>query len=148
MVTRKTSEPPARRPTSRQRWLFAPELPPPAKVNGPDVACAIAPIEKRRDGGTRYWCSAHRADATAKGGTPAKKCRAADMVPISTDETLLLDLNKYRGGVALWGAVPAVYDTTRQPMDRGIHVHTRLTPECAKDTDWTYRAVRLIARGL
>src|SRR5947208_7795320 len=125
MVTRKTNDRPARRPSVRQRSLFVPYLPSPAKVNGPDVPCDIAPIEKRRDGVTRYWCRSHRADATAKGGTPAAKCRAADLIPIRVDQILTLDLNKYLGGVALWGAVPAVYDTTHLPMDRGIHVHTR-----------------------
>lgn len=132
----------------RQQTLFGPNLPSTLVVAGPDVPCDVVAIEKRRDGGTRYWCRAHRADATAKGGTAAARCRGADTVPIRADETLTLDLDKYLGGVALWGAVPAVYDTTRRKMDRGIHVHTRLTPECAKDTDWTYRAVRLVGRGL
>src|SRR5262249_19533423 len=104
-------------------------------------------IENGRDGGKRYWCRAHRADATAKGGTPARKCRAADTVPIRADEILTLELDKYLGGVALWGAVPAVYDTTRLPMDRGIHVHARPTPESKKEMDFTYRAVRLVGRG-
>ena len=122
---------------TRQPTLFGPNLPSTLQVAGPDVPCDVVAIEKRRDGGTRYWCRAHRADATAKGGTAASKCRAADAVPIRADETFALDLDKYLGGVALWGAVPAVYDTTRQKMDRGIHVHTRLTPDCPKDTDWT-----------
>jgi hypothetical protein len=138
----KTSQP------TRQRSLFAPEIPAPAIVSGPDVPCDIAPVEKRRDGGTRYWCSAHRADATAKGGKPAKKCRAADRVPLRQDEIKVLDLDKYRGGVALWGAVPAVYDTTRRPMDSGIHIHARLKPGSEKELDFTYRAVRLVGKNL
>jgi hypothetical protein len=132
----------------RQPSLFGPNLPSTLEVAGPDVPCDVFAIEKRRDGGTRYWCRAHRADATAKGGTPAHKCRAADVVPIRPEEVQTLELNKYLGGVALWGAVPAVYDTTRLPMDHGIHVHTRLTPESEKETDFTYRAVRLIGKGL
>ena len=64
---------------------------------GPDVPCDIFAVEKRRDGGTRYWCRAHRADATAKGGTQASKCRAADLAPIRPDEILTLDLHKYLG---------------------------------------------------
>ncbi len=133
---------------SRQRSLFAPELPSTLQVAGPDVPCDIIDIEKRRDGGTRYWCRAHRADATAKGGIRASKCRAADAIPIRPDEVLTLDLDKYLGGVALWGAVPAVYDTTRQKMDRGIHVHARLLPNSPKEMDFTYRAVKLIGKGL
>lgn len=134
--------------TPKQLMLFGPSIPSTLDVAGPNVPCDVVAIEKRRDGGTRYWCRAHRADATAKGGTMAVRCRRADTVPIRADETLTLDLDKYLGGVALWGAVPAVYDTTRRKMDRGIHVHTRLTLECPKDTDWTYRAVRLVGRGL
>ena len=59
------------------------------------------------------------------------------------EDILDLNLEKYPGGVALWGAVPAIYDTTRLPMDRGIHVHARPTPGADKDLDRTYRAVRL-----
>jgi hypothetical protein len=134
--------------TSKQQRLFGPNLPSSLEAAGPDTPCDIDAIEKRRDGGTRYWCRVHRADATAKGGTPARRCRGADTEPIRADETLTLDLDKYLGGAAFWGAVPAVYDTTRLKMDRGIHVHTRLTPDCPKDTDWTYRAVRLVTRKL
>ena len=125
MVAQGTDNRTPQRQATRQPSLFGPNLPSTVEVAGPDVACDVVAIEKRRDGGTRYWCRAHRADATAKGGTPAPKCRAADTVPIRPDEILTLDLNKYLGGVALWGAVPAVYDTTRLPMDRGIHVHAR-----------------------
>ena len=134
--------------TPKQLTLFRPSIPSTLDVAGPDVPCDIVPIQKRRDGGTRYWCRAHRADATAKGGTMAARCRRADTIPIGADETLTLDLDKYPGSVALWGAVPAVYDTTRQKMDRGIHVHTRLTLESPKDTDRTYRAVQLVGRDL
>jgi hypothetical protein len=108
----------------------------------------VVAIEKRRDGGTRYWCRAHRADATAKGGTPATKCRAAHVVPIRPEEVQTLELDKYLGGVALWGAVPAVYDTTRLDMDRGIHVHARPTLDSPKEMDFTKRAVRLYSTGL
>ena len=113
----------------RQPSLFCPNLPSTLDVGGPDVPCDVVAIEKRRDGGTRFWCRAHRADATAKGGTRARKCRAADVVPIRPEEILTLDLDKYLGGVALWGAVPAVYDTTRldgpwhprpRPADAGL----------------------------
>ena len=54
-----------------------------------------------------------------------------------------LDIDRYRGGVALWGAVPAVYDTTMLPLERGIHVHARLSPRSRKELDNTCGAVRL-----
>src|ERR1700722_2976869 len=76
--------------------------------------CDIKPVGKRRDGGTRYWCLAHKADATAKYGRRAKVCRAAHLPPILPEEILELDLDQ-----------SPVYDTTRLPLDFGIHVHAR-----------------------
>lgn len=111
-------------------------------------ACNIKPVAKRRDGGTRYWCLTHKADATAKYGRPAIECRAAHLPLILPDEILDLDLDHYPGGVGLWGAVPPVYDTTRRPLDFGIHVHARRESDGPKDIDATYRAVRLIGHQL
>ena len=79
--------------------------------------CEIVSVGKRRDGGTRYWCFRHKADATAKYGRPSDVCRASHIPPIRPEDTLNLDIDRYKGGIALWGAVPAVYDTTRLPMD-------------------------------
>jgi len=110
--------------------------------------CNIVAVGKRRDGGTRYWCLRHRADATAKHGKPAHACRAAHVPPIPAEDVFPLDISKYAGGIALWGAVPAVYDTTRLPMDRGIHVHTRVTAQPEKEIDCTFRAVRILERRL
>jgi hypothetical protein len=110
--------------------------------------CDIKPVGKRRDGGTRYWCLAHKADATAKYGRRGKVCRAAHLPPVLPEEILQLDLDQYSGGVALWGAVPPIYDTTRLPLDFGIHVHARQKAGDNKDIDRTYRGVRLIGRHL
>lgn len=106
-------------------------------------ACDIVPVGKRRDGGTRYWCFAHKADATAKYGRPAPNCRYAYQPPVLSAEILPLDISEYPGGVALWGAVPPVYDTTYLPLDRGIHVHARRTNKGKKDIDATYRGVQI-----
>src|SRR5437660_172414 len=76
------------------------------------VPCEVVPIEKRRDGGTRYWCRSHKADATAKYGMPAPVCQISNQTPVGYEDIQVLDLDKYAGGVALWGAAPAVYDTT------------------------------------
>src|SRR2546428_5894229 len=112
---------------ARARSTFdQPTLPTLEGPSGPSVVsegCRIVPVGKRRDGGTRYWCLTHKADATAKYGRPARVCRYSNVAPITSAETLVLDISEYGGGVALWGAVPPVYDTTRQPLDRGIHVH-------------------------
>lgn len=106
--------------------------------------CRIVAVGKRRDGGTRYWCLEHRADATAKYGRRARRCRYAHLPPIKATEVLSLDPSAYPGGVALWGAVPPVYDTTRLPLDCGIHVHARRLAGPSKDVDATYRQVRLV----
>jgi hypothetical protein len=119
-----------------------------ATVLEPTTACHITAVGKRRDGGTRYWCLAHKADATAKYGRPAKTCRAAHLPPISPKDVLELDLDQYAGGVALWGAVPPVYDTTRLPLDFGIHVHARKNTGGDKLLDHTFRAVKLVGHRL
>jgi NAD-dependent SIR2 family protein deacetylase len=111
------------------------------KIN---LKCNIVSVGKRRDGGTRYWCLKHKADATAKYGVPAEKCRYADVPSVSSEEILNIDISEYSGGVALWGAVPPVYDTTRLPLDRGIHVHARRNPgDELKEIDNTFRMVEL-----
>lgn len=110
---------------------------------GKSNQCQIVAVGKRRDGGTRYWCLEHRADATAKYGRRARHCRYAHLPPIKPREVLSLDLNAFPGGVALWGAVPPVYDTTCRPLDRGIHVHARKATGRSKTVDATYRQVRL-----
>lgn len=111
------------------------------------MRCNIVAVGKRRDGGTRYWCLEHHANATAKYGVAAEKCVAADDLPITSDQTLHLDFADYPGGVALWGSVPSVYDTTTQPTDRGIHVHARKVKGGLKDIDRTYRRLRIAHRA-
>jgi hypothetical protein len=129
----------------RQLDMFSPPKKPVLKHAS---GCDIKPVGKRRDGGTRYWCLTHKADATAKYGRPAMACRAAHLPPILPHEILDLDLDQYPGGVGLWGAVPPVYDTTCLPVDFGIHVHARRNTEGDKEIDATYRAVRLIGHQL
>jgi hypothetical protein len=108
--------------------------------------CKILAVGKRRDGGIRYWCLEHKADATAKYGKRARKCRYAHIPSIAPEEVLSLNVDNYEGGVALWGAVPPIYDTTRRPIDRGVHVHARRVAEGKKVIDDTYRAVRLTGK--
>lgn len=106
--------------------------------------CKVTPVGKRRDGGTRYWCTVHRADATAKYGKPADFCRYAHVPPVQECETFVVDVDEWPGGIALWGAVPPVYDTTSLGLDRGIHVHARKAPGASKCIDTTYRRVRVV----
>ena len=111
-------------------------------------SCEIVTVGKRRDGGTRYWCLAHRSDATAKYGRRAATCRGALVPPITELDTLDLHLDSFPGGVALWGAVPPVYDTTLQRLDRGVHVHARKEVGARKVIDGTFRAVRVFDPAL
>lgn len=106
--------------------------------------CRIVMVGKRRDGGKRFWCLEHKADATAKYGRRSKKCRYAHVPPISLDDKLTIDPTKYKGGIAIWGAVPPIYDTTEQPLERGVHVHARKHPRGKKLIDKTYRSVEVI----
>jgi hypothetical protein len=106
--------------------------------------CTIIPVEKRRDGGIRFWCLRHREDATAKYGRAAKACRGASDVPLLASETFTLNIDKFQGGVGLWGAVPPVYDTTELPIDRGIHVHARSAGGGRKEIDQTFRRIKLV----
>lgn len=107
----------------------------------PRATCEIVDRGGRRGGGRRYWCLRHRADATAKHGVPASACRRAAESPLPPAHEI--DLDEFAGGVGLWGAVPAVYDTTRQPLDRGVHIHARRAPGRSKDIDETFRSVRI-----
>jgi hypothetical protein len=107
------------------------------------MGCNIVSVGKRRDGGTRYWCLAHRGDATAKYGLKAEKCRFADVPHLRPSEIKELDISEFQGGLALWGAVPPVFDTSEKPIDRGIHVHARKTPDNHKCIDETFRKVIL-----
>jgi hypothetical protein len=115
--------------------------------NPSDRVCKIVPVGKRRDGGTRFWCIFHKADATAKYGVEASRCRYADIPAISASEEIAITLSDFGGGVAFWGAVPPIYDTSTQPLDRGIHVHARKVPGGEKIIDQTYRKVRVRRTG-
>jgi hypothetical protein len=134
--------------SKKQAALFPPTGAPKARLRDAEDGCEVVAVGKRRDGGTRYWCLRHKADATAKYGRRSNQCRAARVVPISEQETFVLDVDKYKGGIALWGAVPAVYDTTTLPMDRGIHVHARVRADAEKEMDRTFRAVRIVSSRL
>jgi transposase-like protein len=147
-MTRSKRSNQAARHSHHQGKLFSTGSEPSILRGNSSKQCQVVAVGKRRDGGTRYWCLLHKADATAKYGKPAKSCRAAHIPPIQPDDVLSLDVDKYAGGIALWGAVPAVYDTTRLPMDRGIHVHARLTTASEKEMDCTLRAVNILGKSL
>ncbi|HAT9729383.1 TPA: hypothetical protein JBD73_03555 [Legionella pneumophila subsp. pneumophila] len=63
----------------------------------------------------------------------------------SYTKNLTLNLDDYPGGVAIWGALPALFDTSNQGFDRGIHVHARLADSSKKVIDATYDHVTIIS---
>jgi hypothetical protein len=110
--------------------------------------CNISAAAKRRDGKWRYWCSVHHANATGKGGTPLKRCENSSQAALASKDILELDPRKFGGGIALWGAVPAVYSTAAHDMDDlGVHVHARRQPKKKKLIDQTYKLVKATVVG-
>jgi Zn finger protein HypA/HybF involved in hydrogenase expression len=56
---------------------------------------------------------------------------------------LRLDPKAYPGGIAIWGALPSVYDTSACPVDEGVHVHARVKVGGAKAIDETFDMVEV-----
>lgn len=104
------------------------------------VLCNIFARGKNRQGFIRYWCLAHHAPAS-KGSMRFERCVKANVPEPSELDILRLAPSDFSGGVAFWGAVPPVYDTTRYPVDFGIHVHMREEPCGKKVIDRTYKRV-------
>src|SRR5258708_34448016 len=98
---------------SAQQTLFGTRTVPVPEGEGSHVVS----VGKRRDGGTRYWCLKHKADATAKYGKPATACRTAHFPPIAEEDLLPIDFAKHPGGAAMGVAVPPVQDTATRPRD-------------------------------
>ena len=87
------------------------------------------------------------ADLRNSGAPPQPGC-AAKIPPIQPEERLTIDVDAYQGGVALWGAVPPIYDTTHKSFAQGIHVHARKEMRGAKVIDKTFRAIKIIGSTL
>jgi transposase-like protein len=105
-------------------------------------SCRIEQVGKQRNGKPRFWCSVHHASATGRYGARLSTCEGAYR---DSNRGKALELNPYDypGGVALWGAVPAVYDTTNLAPELGIHVHARNESASVKEIDDTFEAVTI-----
>ena len=89
----------------------------------PGRACDGVPIEKRRDGGTRYWCRAIGPMPQQRAARRQAKCSRRRWCSIRAEEIQTLDLGKYLGGVALWAQsgrlrYDAASDGQRHPHPR------------------------------
>jgi predicted nucleic acid-binding Zn-ribbon protein len=131
---------------ARQKSLFPAEMTENTERSS-SSACEIVAVGRRRDGGTRYWCLTHKADATAKYGVAAQQCKRPQVTEVGDDEIFTLDLDQYPGGIALWGDVPPVYDTTECDIDRGIHVHARAAAGESKSIDRSFLRLRVIGKA-
>jgi hypothetical protein len=54
-----------------------------------------------------------------------------------------LDLEDYPGGVAAWGALPAVFDNHSQEYDRGVHIHARCKDSGKKYIDQSFQEIEI-----
>jgi hypothetical protein len=105
--------------------------------------CSIEPVGKQRNGKPRFWCSTHQASATGRYGTRLEACEGAYR-DVAERKIVELNPDDYPGGIALWGAVAPVYDTTGLPTEPGIHVHARSDAmDNEKRIDDTFDAVRI-----
>jgi hypothetical protein len=85
---------------------------------------------------------AHGSSATARFGTRLDRCEGAYRT-IAAHRRFKLDPSEFAGGIALWGAVEPVYNTTKRSAERGIHIHARLSTPGTKQIDDTYDAVEV-----
>ncbi len=102
-------------------------------------SCEICEVGLARNGRTRFWCTVHRAPASAREAAGGS-CSAPEQLP-RVGTSLDLDPQDFPGGVALWGSVPAIFDTTNLPPEMGVHVHARRSVSGEKEIDATFDRV-------
>jgi hypothetical protein len=62
---------------------------------------------------------------------------------------LYLNPEDYPGGIAIWGALPAVFNTSACPEEHnGVHVHARVSVGGPKHIDETFDIVRVQSQGV
>jgi transcription elongation factor Elf1 len=98
-------------------------------------------IGKLRNGAPRLWCVVHRAQARS-----LDRCSQAAK-PTTPPKRVKVEVAKYPGGVALWGALPPVINTATAPGESGVHVHARRKVGGEKDIDATFDEVTVIDGG-
>lgn len=106
--------------------------------------CTAQYVGKNRNGTSRYWCTVHHAPISDGKGNLLPKClHTSPKIKETKSNSLTISPLDYPGGIALWGATMAVYDTTAFNLDLGIHVHARKKIGEDKQIDKTFRYVHV-----
>ncbi|KTD42486.1 hypothetical protein [Legionella quateirensis] len=71
----------------------------------------------------------------------------SDFNPYLNKPSVAIELSDFPGGVAAWGALPAVFDSHDQAFDRGVHIHARLTEIGKKVIDKSFSEIEVIWQG-
>lgn len=58
-----------------------------------------------------------------------------------------IELSDFPGGVAAWGALPAVFDSHDQAFDRGVHIHARFNESGKKIIDKSFSEIEVRWQG-
>lgn len=103
--------------------------------------CDIRAETKLRNGYANWWCHTHFASARGEGGKKLDYCEKANILPISPEEKIYIDIADYEGGVGVWGSLEAVYDTKKETPEKGVHVHLRRKTDMNKEIDGTFKEV-------
>ena len=109
------------------------------------MVCDISHVGNERNGQPRYWCGKHYASATGPKGIRLSRCAAADRPELRDFEKLRLDPKQFRGGIAIWGALPPIFNTSPELEEYGVHVHARneVESDSKKAIDGTYQHVEV-----
>ena len=105
--------------------------------------CSVIGVGKFRNGSPKAWCQTHaRVVRPAVGNTCPDKDITLEL------RCLSLDVDRYLGGIGIWGSLPPAIDTTNANVDkesllRCVHVHARPDLRSRKEVDNTYDVVAL-----
>lgn len=106
-------------------------------------SCNITAKTKLRNGYQNWWCTVHCASARGPLGSKLDKCLKAETF-VYPEKQIRLGILDYKGGVGVWGALEAVFDTKREIPDSGVHVHLRRNiDDLIKEVDETFDEVYL-----
>lgn len=105
--------------------------------------CSIINVGKLRNGSPKAWCQTH-----ARLVRPDLDNLCPDRDTVLGLRCLSLDVDRYPGGIGIWGSLPPAIDTAVGGIDeesllRGVHVHARPETKSAKQVDDTYDVVAL-----